>query len=212
MCVRKSVYLKAGCVICRLDWGLCKRFMMKMCSEQKDIWWCVVYVISSSSSDTQKTKTGGAAIDKLRFVYLYSLTVESWSCSKTEACLFIASVCYCYPVVFVQLISRRPLTTESRDQSHTSTCRICGKQRHIGTGFSLSVSYHRFSILIIIYSTRDCNGHRGSFPGGDHPPRSNAKLCMNRAIPLPPLWAVLRVIVWPLPSPLTKYLSGLQRR
>jgi hypothetical protein len=37
-----------------------------------------------------------------------------------------------------EVISRQPLTTETRDRAGVNPCGICGGQSGIGTGFSLS--------------------------------------------------------------------------
>jgi hypothetical protein len=45
-----------------------------------------------------------------------------------------------------QAVSRRPLNTEARVRSRASPCGICGGQSGTGTGFPLSISFHRCSI------------------------------------------------------------------
>jgi hypothetical protein len=56
-----------------------------------------------------------------------------------------------------QAVSRRPLTAETRARSQATSYEICGGQSGTGTGFtqyvgfSLSVSFHKFSILIFVY-------------------------------------------------------------
>jgi hypothetical protein len=39
-----------------------------------------------------------------------------------------------------QMVSRRPVTAETRVRAQVSPCRICGGQSHIGTGFPSSSS------------------------------------------------------------------------
>jgi hypothetical protein len=45
-----------------------------------------------------------------------------------------------------QAVSRRPLTAEARVRSRASPRGICGRQSGTGTGFPLSISFHRCSI------------------------------------------------------------------
>ena len=53
-----------------------------------------------------------------------------------------------------QAVSRRVLTAEASFRSQASRCEVCGGQNDTGTGFRLSVLFHRFSILIFIHIWR----------------------------------------------------------
>ena len=48
----------------------------------------------------------------------------------------------------VQALCRRSVNAEPRVQSQISICGICGRRMGTGTGFLLSISFHRCSKLI----------------------------------------------------------------
>jgi hypothetical protein len=54
-----------------------------------------------------------------------------------------------------QAVSRRPPTADFRVQSRVSPCGICVGQSGTGTGFSLSISFHRYSIIRKTDKTND---------------------------------------------------------
>lgn len=113
-----------------------------------------------------KCQTSGTAADKLRFVQLYALSVESLSCWETKLVYFL--------LLFVIAILQSGRAVELSPAFHHGdpgsilclwpTYGICGEQRGPGTCFSLSLACHKCCILVFNCLPQTLHCERASFP------------------------------------------------